>query len=425
LSTHHRHNGRQRVVITGLGAVSPLGLDVASTWQGLVDGHCGIVPITAFDASNLPARIAATVKGFDPTRYMDQREARRSLPFAHYALAAATEALAQSKIDLSKEDLARAGVVVGSALGGTSIIEEQRLILETQGVRHINPTMVPALLVNTPACALSIRFGLRGPVNGCEAACATGIVSIGEAARWLAWGEADVMLAGGTDSAMTALSLAAFGRLGALSTKNDNPEHACAPFDAQRDGTVVGEGAAVVVLETLTHAQQRGAPILAEVSGYALTADAHHLVAPDPTGDGAARAIRKALQDSGLAPGELDWVCAHGTGTLLNDASETRAIKLALGDLAYHVPVSSIKGAVGHMLGASGALSVVIAVQAMQNDLIPPTLNYANADPECDLDYVPRVARAARVNTVMANAFGFGGQDACLVLRKWDGRNHE
>jgi 3-oxoacyl-[acyl-carrier-protein] synthase II len=420
MSMELTHQGKQRVVITGLGAVSPLGLDWPSTWQGLLEGRCGVAPITAFDASALPARIAATVKGFDPTHYMDAKEARRTAAFTHYALAAAIEAVGQARLDWNHEDRERVGIVLGTALGGTSIIEEQRLILESKGVRHINPTMIPALLVNTPACTLSIRFGIQGPVSGCEAACATGIVSIGEAVRWLAWGEADLALAGGTDSAMTALAVAGFARLGALSSKNDTPARACAPFDAQRDGTVVGEGAAVVVLETLDHALRRGVPILAEVLGYGLTADAHHLVAPDPTGNGAARAIRNALQDSGVAPTDLDWVCAHGTGTPLNDVSETRAIKLALGEQAYRVPVSSIKGAMGHMLGAAGAISVVTAVQAPQAGLIPPTLNYVTPDPECDLDYVPGAARPARVRTVLVNAFGFGGQDACLVLRGWE-----
>ena len=416
------HDGRRRVVVTGLGAVTPLGLDVTSTWEGLVEGRSGVSVITAFDTRDFPTKIAASVKGFDPMRYLGRREARRMSPFVHYAVAAAHQAVAQAGLDLSREDPTRVGVEMGSALGGTSVIEEQRLILERKGTRQINPTLVPATLINTAPCLVSIQLGIKGPVNASVSACASGLTALGDAARRLAWGDADVMLAGGAESVVTPLAIAGFSRLGALSTRNDEPEKACAPFDANRDGTVVGEGAAVLVLETLEHALQRDTPILAEVLGYGLTADAYHPAAPDPTGDGASRAMANALRDGNLSPSEVDWICAHGTGTRLNDSSETRAIKTVFGEQAYRVPVSSNKGSVGHMLGAAGAISALAAVQAMQTGLIPPTINYQTPDPECDLDYVPNVARQASVTTVMVNSFGFGGQNACLLLRKWDGR---
>ncbi len=416
------HTGRQRVVVTGLGAVSPLGLDVTSTWRALIEGRSGVSPITAFDPQDCPTKIAANVKDFDPTRHMNPREARRWSQFIHFTLAAAYEAVAQSRLDLSQEDATRVGVEVGSALGGVSLIEEQRLILESKGARHIHPTVIPAVLINTAPCLVAIQLGIKGPVNAPVSACASGASALGDAARRLAWGDADVILAGGAESVMTPLAITAFSRLGALSTKNDMPEQACAPFDAQRDGTVVGEGAAMLVLETLAHAARRDAPILAELLGYGLTCDAYHPAAPDPSGDGAARAMQQALGDGATSPGEVDWICAHGTGTQLNDISETKAVKTVLGVRAYDVPVSSNKGAVGHMIGAAGAISAVFAVQAMHTGIVPPTLNYRTPDPECDLDYVPNVARQATVATVLVNSFGFGGQNICLVLRKWDGR---
>jgi 3-oxoacyl-[acyl-carrier-protein] synthase II len=422
MNVNDTQNGRQRIVITGLGAVSPLGLDVASTWQGLIEGKSGVSAITTFDTRDFPTKIAASVQGFDPTLYLNQREARRMSPFILYTLAAAYEAVTQARLDLSQEDPTRVGVEIGSGLGGTSIVEEQRLILENKGIRHINPSMVPAILINTAACMVAIQLGIKGPVNSGVSACASGLTSLGDAARRLAWGDADVMLAGGAESVVTPLAIAGFSRLGALSKKNDTPEKACAPFDAGRDGTVIGEGAAVLVLETLGHAQGRHAPILAEVLGYGLTCDAYHTAAPEPSGDGAARAMANALREAGISLDEVDYICAHGTGTELNDISETLAIKTALRERAYEVPVSSNKGAVGHMIGAAGAISTVAGVQAILTGLIPPTINYQTPDPECDLDYVPNVARETTVNTVMINSFGFGGQNACLVLRRWDGQ---
>jgi 3-oxoacyl-[acyl-carrier-protein] synthase II len=317
------------------------------------------------------------------------------------------------------EDPTRIGVEIGSALGGSSLVEEQRLVLEQRGLHHVNPTLLPSIIINAAACRVAIQYGFHGPVNSPAAACTTGTIAIGDAARRLAWGDADLILAGGSDSVITPLGIGGFSRLGACSTKNHNPEQACSPFDADRDGTVVGEGAAVLVLESLSHAQQRGAKILAELLGYGFTCDAYHAAAPEPSGAGAARAICLALSDAGISPSELDWVCAHGTGTPLNDLSETLALKAALGECAYRIPTSSIKGALGHTLGASGSMAAAIVLKAMRDDKIPPTINYCTPDPNCDLDYVPNRPRNALVQTVLLNSFGIGGQNACLVLRKW------
>ena len=420
MNTTYTRNGRQRVVVTGIGAVTPLGNDAASSWQALTAGKSGVAPITAFDASAFPTRIAANVKGFEAGKYMDPKEARRLSPFIHFAAAATAEAVAQAGLDFGKEDLNRVGVDVGSALGGASLIEEQRLVLETRGLRAINPTVITAIIINGAACQIAIRYGIHGPVNAPVAACATGTIALGDAYSRLAWGQADVMIAGGTESVMTPLAIVSFARLGATSQKNDTPEQACAPFDKGRDGTVIGEGAAIMLLKTLEHADRRDAPILAEVVGYRLTCDAYHMVAPDPTGEMAARAMRQALDSAGMTPDEISWVIAHGTGTPLNDVGETKAIKLALGEAAAHkTPITSIKGALGHMLGAAGAISAVAAVQAINTGLLAPTINYRTPDPECDLDYVPNVARSATVDAVLTNAFGFGGQNGCLVLRRF------
>jgi 3-oxoacyl-[acyl-carrier-protein] synthase II len=312
-------------------------------------------------------------------------------------------------------------VELGSSLGGTDLVEEQRSILDRRGMRAVNPTAIPAILISSAACAVAIRYGARGPVSVPVNACATGVTAVGEAYRRIIHGDADLIVAGGTDSVLSPLGIAGFGRLGALSTKNDTPESACSPFAAGRDGTVLGEGAAALVLETLEHAQGRGAPILAEVAGYGLTSDAFNMAAPDPEGAGAARAMQQALAADPEAAENLTWICAHGTGTQLNDLSETKAVKRLFGERAYRTPISSIKGGLGHMLGAAGAVSVVAGVKAIETGIIPPTINYAAPDPECDLDYVPNVARRARVDAFMANAFGFGGQNAAVVVKRFVG----
>jgi 3-oxoacyl-[acyl-carrier-protein] synthase II len=417
------NGNRRRVVITGMGAVSPLGNDLASTWAGMMKGECGVEQITKFDTTDFPCTIAAFVKDFDSTQYMEKRDARRMGPFLHFAVGAAHQALEDAGLDLSLEDPTRVGVEIGSALGGTDIVEEQRLVLEQRGLKKVNPTSLPAMLINMPGCFVAIQYNAQGPVNASVTACATGISGIGEGMRRIIWGDADVMLAGGTESAITPLGVGAFGRMTALSTRNDTPKRAITPFDASRDGTVVGEGAGVVVLESLEHAQARGARILAEVKGFALTSDAYHISSPREDGTGAARAMSGALKDAGIEPYQVDYIGAHGTGTPMNDPIETQAIKLALGEVAYDVAISSIKSMTGHTLGAAGALSAVAAVKAMQEGWIPPTINLDNPDPACDLDYVPNEARQAEVNVAMVNGFGFGGQNACIVLQKWNGQN--
>jgi 3-oxoacyl-[acyl-carrier-protein] synthase II len=409
----------RRVVVTGAGMVSPLGLDAESSWGAILACRSGVSQIENFDTTGLSTTIAASVKGFDAARYMSSKEARRNPAFVNFALAAAQEALTQSGLRLEDEDLTRIGVEIGSALGGSGLVEEQRMALEQHGPRQINPSLIPSVIINAAACRVSIQYGLRGPVNSPAAACTTGTIAIGDAARRLAWGDADVILTGGTESVITALGIGGFSRLGACSTKNHIPEQACSPFDAGRDGTVVGEGAAVLVLETLSHARRRGANILAELLGYGFSCDAYHAAAPEPNGTGAALAISRALSDADVSPADLDWVCAHGTGTPLNDMAETRALKTALGKAAYRVPVSSLKGGLGHTLGAAGSMSAVIALKALRDNQIPPTLNYRTPDPDCDLDYVPNQPRRASLHTVLLNSFGIGGQNACLVFKKW------
>jgi 3-oxoacyl-[acyl-carrier-protein] synthase II len=351
---------------------------------------------------------------------MDKRDARRMSPFLHLAVAAAQQAIQQSGLDFSQEDPTRIGVEVGSAIGGADVVEEQRLILEQQGPRKVNPTTIPALLVNMPGCFIAIQHNIMGPVNASISACATGISGIGEGMRRIIWGDAEMMVVGGTDSAVTPLVISAFGRLTALSNRNDTPKKSITPFDAHRDGTVIGEGAAVLVLESLEHAQARGAKILAEVKGYGLTSDAYHISSPREDGSGAARAMQNALKDAGLTPEDVDYIAAHGTGTPMNDAIETKAIKHALGEAAYDVAISSIKSMTGHTLGAAGALSAIAAVKGMHAGFIPPTINLETPDPECDLDYVPLKPRPAEYKIALINGFGFGGQNACVLLKKWD-----
>jgi len=411
---------KTRVVVTGMGAITPIGMDVESTWKALLAGRSGVRRITRFDVSGFPTQFAAEVVGFDPLDFMSFREAKRTARFTQLAAAAAQQAVQDARLDLAKEDATRVGIEIGNAIGGIGLIEKQALAFHERGVRRINPTFVPLIIANAAPCHIAVVLGIKGPTNSPVAACATGVVAIGQALRWLQSGEVDVMLAGGTESATSPLALAAFSRLGALSTHNEEPEKACRPFDAERDGTVMGEGAAVLVMETLEHAQQRGAPILAEVLGYGFTEDAYHVAAPDPTGDGAARAMSRALANAHVSPDEVDYIVPHGTGTPLNDVAETKACKTVFGERAYRIPTSSNKSMLGHMLGAAGAISTIVAILAIRDGIIPPTINLEHPDPECDLDYVPNKARQAHVDTALANAFGFGGQNATIVVRRVD-----
>jgi 3-oxoacyl-[acyl-carrier-protein] synthase II len=413
-----QQNGR--VVVTGLGAVPPLGTDLDSYWEGVVAGESGVGYITQIDTTDCPTKIGAEVKDFDPLDYMDHRTARRTSRFIQFAAAATKMALADAQLDLSNEDATRVGLEIGSAVGGMGIVEEQSWVLRERGPRRIQPTMLPSVLLSMAPCQLAIMFGAKGPASSPVAACATGVVAIGEAMRRLQRGDADVMIAGASESITSPLTVTTLARLGAASSKNDDPQGACRPFDADRDGFVMGEGAAVVVMETLEHALRRKAHIHGEVLGYGFTVDGYHLAEPDPTGDGAARAMSLALDDSGLALADIDHISSHGTGTKLNDVAETKAIKAVFGERAYQIAVNSIKSMIGHLLGAAGAISVVTALKTIEQNIIPPTINLKTPDPECDLDYVPLVARPGRVDTVLVNAFGLGGQNGALIVRRFD-----
>jgi 3-oxoacyl-[acyl-carrier-protein] synthase II len=391
----------------------------SDTWHGLVAGKSTAQTITRFDTTDFPTRFAASVRNFDPTMVMDVKEAKRLANVTQFAWAAAVEAVAHAGLDMANEDRDRIGIDIGSAFGALDLLEGQVLVLAEGGPRRIRPAVGPSVLISTTPSYVSIQLGVTGPVNSQVTACATGIVSIGEAMRRIQRGEVDVMIAGGTDSFQTPLLMAGFSRLGALSTRNEEPATACRPFCKTRDGLLMGEGAAIMVLETLEHAQGRGARILAEITGYALTADAYNLAAPDPSGIGAARAMKLAMQEASIAGADVDYIAAHGTATALNDPSETAAIKLALGEAAYDTRISSNKSMLGHMMGAAGAISAATLVGAIQEDVVPPTINYFERDPECDLNYVPNVAEERPVNVAICNAFGFGGQNASMVIERF------
>ncbi len=412
-------NAKRRVVITGMGAVSPLGLDVATTWEGMLAGRTGASRITNYDPSELPTQIAATIPDFNPETYLSHKEARRIGRLTQLAIAATEEALADSKLVLGSEDPTRLAIEMGSAFGALDIVEEESYRARTRGYRATNPALAPSVLVTMTPCYLAIRYGVQGPVNSPVVACATGVVSLGDAARRIADDDVDVAIAGGTDAYTTALLVTAFSRLGAMSTRNTTPETACRPFDAERDGMIVGEGAVTMVLESLDHALARGATILAEMGGLGLTSDAYNMAAPDPAGSGASRAMKIAIAKAGLKPEDIDYVGAHGTATRLNDSAETNAIKQTLGERAYQVPITSIKPMIGHTMGAAGAFGALTLVQAIRTGWVPPTINYSIPDPECDLDYTPNTARQVHVDAAITNAFGFGGQNGALVIKRY------
>ncbi len=410
---------KHRAVITGMGMITPLGLSVEETWRGLLAGRSAVARITEFPTESFPTQMAAQVRGFDAHEYLGHKDARRAGRFTQFAAAAISEAMIQAKLDLDKEDRTRVGLQIGSAIGGLPVIEDQTLVLREKGPRRINPVFVPTVIVSAAPCQLAVLWHIQGPTHAPAAACATGIVALGEAMRNLKWGDAEVVLAGGSEAVITPLALAAFSRLGALSTRNDDPAHACRPFDVSRDGTVIGEGSSVVVLETAEHAQRRGATILAEVLGYGFTEDGFHMTAPEPNGEGAARAMNLALRDAGIDAAEVDLIVPHGTGTPLNDVAETRAIHTVFGEHARRLLISSNKGSIGHTLGAAGAVSSVVGVKAMLEGVVPPTANLETPDPACDLDYVPHEPRRVQVETALINAIGFGGQNGSLILRRW------
>jgi 3-oxoacyl-[acyl-carrier-protein] synthase II len=409
-----------RAVITGLGCITPIGLDVKEFWKNLVNGVSGVGPISSFDASGLGCQIAAEVKGFDPLKYLDVRAARRMARFSQFAVAAAAQAVEDAELDISRLDPYRVGVVMNTGGGGVpDIAEGERTFLE-KGPGRVSAFLVPMLAPNMPSCQIAMRYGIRGPVITSVAACAAGAYAFVEAKWIIDRGEAEVVIVGGTEASLHPLTIAAFDNMRALSRRNHDPQGACRPFDKDRDGFVFGEGAVAMVVEKLEHALKRGAPIYAELSGGALSCDAYHVTAPEPSGETAAQAMIRALRNANIGPEEVNYIVAHGTGTPLNDVTETLAIKKALGEHAYRVAISSPKSMVGHLLGAAGALSALTAVLAISHGIVPPTINLDNQDPECDLDYVPKVARHMPVTVAMVNAFGFGGQNASLVLRRYE-----
>ncbi|MFQ3630654.1 beta-ketoacyl-ACP synthase II [Roseiflexus sp.] len=410
----------RRVVVTGMGAVSPLGLDVPTLWQGIREARSGITPITLCDASNLDSRIAGEVHGFDPLNYMDRKEVRRNDRFIHLAIAAAAEALRTAELTVTPENAESIGVIIGSGIGGITTLAEGVITLQERGPSRISPFLVPAMITNMAAGQVSMLFGLKGPNYCTTSACASGAHAIGEAAEIIRRGWASAVVAGGSEAPITPIGIASFASAKAISTRNDDPAGASRPFDAGRDGFVLAEGGAMLVLEDLEFARARGARILAELVGYGLSADAYHITQPAPGGEGALRSMRAALEHAGLTPDDIDYINAHGTSTPAGDIAETEAIKRLLGERAYQVPVSSSKSQFGHLLGAAGAIEAIVSILAIQENLLPPTINYTTPDPQCDLDYVPNAARPARVDVVLSNSFGFGGHNVSLVFRRYD-----
>jgi 3-oxoacyl-[acyl-carrier-protein] synthase II len=411
---------RRRVVVTGLGAVTPVGNDVATTWQALLDGVSGTAGITKFDPSPFPVRFAAELKGFDPSLYLDRKEIKRADQYTHYAVAAAKQAMRDAGLDGEDAyDPDRIGVIIGSGTGGLKVFEEQHDVYRERGPSKISAFFIPMFITDIAAGIVSMQFNARGPNYATVSACATSAHAIGDAFRTIQYGDADLMICGGSEAAVTPMAIAGFANMKALSERNDSPHTASRPFDATRDGFVMGEGAAVVILEELEHASARGARIYAEVAGYGATGDAYHLTAPAPDGEGAQRAMRRALKDAALEPSDVQYINAHGTSTPANDLNETRAIKAVFGDDARRINVSSTKGATGHMLGAAGAVEFLVGTLAIVEGRIPPTINYSVPDPECDLDYTPNSPVAREVNAVLSNSFGFGGHNVALAVRRF------
>ena len=407
----------RRVVVTGLGVVHGLGQNVDTFWASLMAGRCGIDRISRFDPSELACQIGAEVRDWDPAEHMDPKEVRRNDRYTHFGYVAARQAVQDAALDMTKADPDRVGVVIGSGIGGMWTYESQLKVMAEKGARKVSPFTIPSLIGNICSGLVAIDLGARGPNFGVVSACATGTHALGEAAHMIRRGDADVMIAGGSEAAITPFAYASFSSMKAMSTRNDDPAHACRPFDAQRDGFVMGEGAGVMVLESLGHARARGARIYAELAGYAATCDAFHITQPDPDGKGLSMAMRRALASAQVNPEDIDYINAHGTSTPYNDKFETLAIKRIFGDHARRLAISSTKSMTGHLLGAAGGIESVISVKSIQTGMLAPTINLEHPDPDCDLDYVPNVARAAKVRTVLSNNLGFGGQNASVVFR--------
>ncbi len=412
----------RRVVITGLGAITPIGNDVPSFWEGLIKGRNGVSHITKFDAEQFDTKIAAEVKGFDVTQFIDPKEARRMDPFTHYAMVAGAEAIKDSGLSLENEDPHRIGAIVGSGIGGMIVYHIEHKKLLEKGPRRVSPFFIPMMIPDIVPGYLSMRFGFLGPNYSTVSACASGSHSIGVSFMHITRGDADVMVTGGAESVITEMAFAGFNSMKAISTRNNDPARASRPFDAERDGFVIGEGAGIIILEELSHAVKRGAKIYAEMVGIGFTADGYHITAPHPEGEGAAQAMKKALQEGEINPEEVDYINAHGTSTPFNDKTETLAIKKVFGEHAKkNLWVSSNKSMIGHLLGASGAVEFVATVLTLKNGIVPPTINYEVPDPECDLDYVPNKARERKVKAALSNSFGFGGHNVSLCLKCFEG----
>lgn len=410
---------KQRVVVTGMGVVTSLGSDLPTFWSNLLDGKSGISVIEAFDTTEYTTKIAAEIKNFDPAAYIDKKESRKMDRFVQFGVVASKLAIEDSGIVMGENaDPERVGVIVGSGIGGLGTWEEQHTVLLEKGPRRVSPFFIPMMIANMASGQVSMVTGAKGPNSAAVSACATGTHSIGDSFKMIQRGDADVMICGGAEATIRPIGMAGFCSMRAMSTRNDEPEKASRPFDTDRDGFVMGEGAGVMILESLEHAQQRGARIYAEVIGYGMSGDAHHMTDPDP--EGAARCMRKALNDAGIKPEDVNYINAHGTSTGIGDKSETSAIKKAFGDHAYKLAVSSTKSMTGHLLGAAGGVEAIVLGLTLQNGIIPPTINLDNQDPECDLDYVPNTPREADVNVAMSNSFGFGGHNATIIMRKYE-----
>lgn len=410
---------KKRVVITGLGVMVSNGIGKEEFWQANVQGKSGIDKVTSFDVSHLESRIASQIKNFDPLKYIPKEVVKRTDRFVHLGLVSTMMAIEDSKLDLEKEDRNRIGVIIGSGLGGILFHEEQMLAGYEKGTHRINPLGVPRISPNAVSSHIAIQFGLSGPNIVISTACASGTHAIGEATRKIQNSEIDICVTGGVEAPLTQFTFAAYSALRVLSKRNDSPQEASRPFDKERDGFILGEGAGILVLEELEHALKRSAHIYAEMIGYAANSGAYHMVIPQPEGRDAARVMREALRDANLTPRDIDYINAHGTSTQANDKAETFAVKEVFGDYAYKIPISSTKSMIGHSIGAAGAIEALVCALVIENNLMPPTINYENKDPECDLDYVPNQARSAKVNTVLSNSFGFGSCNACIAMRRY------
>jgi 3-oxoacyl-[acyl-carrier-protein] synthase II len=413
------HSARRRVVLTGVGLVSPLGVGTEPTWEGLMASKSGIGPITRFDASDYPCRIAGEVQGFDPLDYVDKKEVKKSDTFIHYGIAASDFAIADARFEVDPEQAHRVGVIIGSGIGGLPLIESMHTTLLKRGPSRISPFFIPGLIVNMAAGQVSIRYGARGPNESPSTACTTGLHAVGDAYRKIQHDYADVMIAGGAEAVVSPLAVGGFAAMRALTGRNNEPEKASRPWDKDRDGFVIGEGAGIVVLEELGHAQRRGAPIYAELVGYGMSADAHHISAPHPEGAGAAQVMENALEDAGLAKEAVTYINAHGTSTELGDLSEVKAVKQVFGDHAYELAMSSTKSCTGHLLGAAGGLETGILALALKHQVLPATINHESPGEGCDLDFVPNTPRPVDLEYALTNSFGFGGTNGALIMRRW------